>query len=74
MRTHADTAYYMGAIDGHQRQKAHRQERAVARLIRQHRWREAHEKREALLKYIQVGHRKAPARLLLLMARAVHLI
>jgi hypothetical protein len=45
----------MGVIDGRQRRIAQRQERAVARLIRQRRWREAHEQREALLQYIQVA-------------------
>jgi hypothetical protein len=57
VQTHADTAYYMGAIDRRQRGNAKRQERAVARLIRQRRWRQAHEKREALLQYIQVAVR-----------------
>lgn len=46
----------MGAIAGRQRRIAQRQERAVARLIRRRRWREAHKEREALLQYIQAGH------------------
>ena len=55
VQTHADTAYYMGVIDGRQRRIAHRHERAVARLIRQRRWKAAHKRREALLQYIQVA-------------------
>lgn len=55
VRTHADTAYWMGAIDEQQRRIAQQQERAVARLIRQRRWREAHAEREALLQYIQAS-------------------
>jgi len=35
VRTHADTAYFMGVIDGRQRARAQQRERKVARLIRQ---------------------------------------
>ncbi|KAK9804643.1 hypothetical protein WJX73_003407 [Symbiochloris irregularis] len=49
----ADTAFYMGLIDSQQRILAMARQLEVAQLARLGRWEEAHEKRNALLGYLQ---------------------
>lgn len=55
VQTHGDTAYYMGAISGRQRQVAKEMERQAAALIRRAKWHEAVRVREELLAFIQTS-------------------